>query len=200
MTNSPRRSALARPNSRPLSASRITSAPGAARPATTALPRAPTRTTSKRGGIIVADVMGALGSGREASALGVVRSGGAGAMGMAGRAAWPAPPGSPEPLAASLPGARAIPVTPEGSGAKTPRQPRKTRMASTSNTAGMISFFALPPPAFRSVMLPSPRRKPHGALPKTVDWISLFASKCLVIGLQQGQSWPCQTAGEHERA
>jgi hypothetical protein len=108
---------------------------------------------------------------------------------MAGRAAWPAPLGPAEPLAASLTGARAIPVTPEGSGEKTLRQPKKTSIASTSNTAGMISFLALLPPAFRSLMLHSPRPRLFGTLPLPRVCISTFASKCLVIGLQQGQSW-----------
>jgi hypothetical protein len=49
ITHSPRTSARARPIGCPSSIS-VTSAPGAARPAATSMPRAPTRTTSKRGG------------------------------------------------------------------------------------------------------------------------------------------------------
>ena len=162
MTNSPRRSARARPNSRPLSAKRITSAPGAARPAITALPRAPTRTTSKRGAIMAAWAAAVLVSARAASVFGAARSGGAGAAGIAGRAAWPA---LPAPGGASETGARAVPGASVCTGEKTPRQPRKTRIAKISSKAGMISFLAEVPPACWSLMLLSPCRCVGGIKP-----------------------------------
>ena len=166
MTNSPRRSARARPNSRPLSAKRITSAPGAARPAITALPRAPTRTTSKRGAIMAAWAAAALVSVRAASVFGAARSGGAGAAGIAGRAAWPALPAPAlPPEGASEDGAFVLPGAPGSVGEKTPRQPRKTRIAKISSKAGMISFLAEVPPACWSLMLLSPCRCVGGIKP-----------------------------------
>ena len=98
----------------------------------------------------------ALASARAASVFGAARSGGAGAAGIAGRAAWPALPAPALPEGASEDGAFELPGAPVGAGEKTPRQPRKTRIANKSSKAGMISFLAEVPPACWSLMLLSP--------------------------------------------
>ena len=186
MTNSPRRSARARPNSRPLSASTITSAPGAARPAITALPRAPTRTTSKRGGIMAGSAaFGAEASARAASLAGLARSGGVGAGGIASCTPCPALPcAAPGPDSAS--GARIGWDASFGWGAQSPRQPRKTNKAKTSSKAGTISFLAVNPPDWLTFILLPPGRGNGGEHPLPMLWMPFMTSRCHVLGPQHG--------------